>query len=164
MKLESITEPVPQGEACCTHVEFSETPSKADRHWHRLQQYCKSVFDLAQFKPLQASSLVNNRSQDEYNQAAVTLVGKYFCAVTHIKEDLYKLPATDRLEVTSHLPEAEEAWLRGNATDKQDEEILEQARKTLAKARFAVNEDEITLSDNDMKALYRALDLWLETH
>lgn len=146
----------------CSHVELSSTPNKGQRHWHRLQQYCHSVFDLAQFKPLQASPLVHAQSQDEYNLAALALVSQYFCAITHIKEDLHKLAATDQLEVTSHLSEAEEAWLKGSASESQEGQILEQARNTLEKARFAIGDEEITLSDRNQKALYRALDLWLE--
>ncbi|OED50547.1 hypothetical protein ACH42_00895 [Endozoicomonas sp. (ex Bugula neritina AB1)] len=159
-----IVERGQEANAHCSHIEHSQTPNKGQRHWHRLQQYCHSVFDLAQFKPLQAALLVNAQSQDQYNQAAISLVSQYFCAITHIREDLHKLAATDRLEVTSHLPEEEEAWLRGIATPKQQEYILEQARRKLEKARFAIGDEEVSLSDGNQKALYRALDLWLETH
>ncbi len=164
MALNNIHDPVLETNNHCAHIELTDCPSKSDRHWHRLQQYCKSVFDLAQFKPLDASPLVNAQSQDEYNQAAVALINRYFCAINHIKVDLHKLSATDRVEVTSHLSEEEESWLKGISTPDQNKQVLAQARKALEKARFSIENIEVTLPEKHQTALHRALDLWLATH
>ena len=161
---EPVAEPVQQADHCCMHVELTDNPSKADRHWHRLQQYCKSVFDLAQFKPLDAAPLLNASHQEEYNQAAIKLINQYYCAVNHVQEDLHRLSATDRLEVTSHLPEEEVAWLNARATPKQKQMVLQQASHVLEKARFAVADEEVLLEDNDLQALTSALGLWMAAH